>query len=100
MTANDYNQKTIDEFHAKQGLGVGPWGDNLVLLTTRSATSGGEITTPLLYRRHDGGYVVVASRGGAPTHPKWYESILVNPEVRVEVAADGEIEQFHARARV
>ncbi|MFN2464404.1 MAG: nitroreductase/quinone reductase family protein, partial [Candidatus Dormibacteria bacterium] len=25
---------------------------------------------------------------------------LVNPEVRVEVAADGEIEQFHARARV
>ena len=33
MTAIGWNQKTIEEFHAKKGLGVGPWKDNVLLLT-------------------------------------------------------------------
>jgi hypothetical protein len=28
MKATAWNQKTIAEFHAKQGLGVGMWGDH------------------------------------------------------------------------
>jgi deazaflavin-dependent oxidoreductase (nitroreductase family) len=27
---------------------------------------------------------VIASKGGAPTHPDWYRNLLINPEVTVE----------------
>ena len=37
----------------------------------------------------------MASRGGAPTHPQWYQNLVAQPEVRVQVMA----ERFTARAR-
>jgi deazaflavin-dependent oxidoreductase (nitroreductase family) len=98
--ATPYNEKTIDEFHAKHGRGVGPWGDHLLLMTARGAKSGEAITTPLVYR-HDGDrYVVIASKGGAPKHPAWLANVTSNPEVELEVAKAGGTEEFKARARV
>jgi deazaflavin-dependent oxidoreductase (nitroreductase family) len=98
--ATPYNQKTIDEFHAKHGRQVGAWGDHLLLMTARGAKSGEAITTPLVYG-HDGDrYVVIASKGGAPNHPAWLANVTSNPEVEVEVANDGGTEEFKARARV
>ena len=38
--------------------------------------------------------MVVASRGGAPQHPAWYENLAARPEVTVQVMAD----RFKARA--
>jgi deazaflavin-dependent oxidoreductase (nitroreductase family) len=40
--------------------------------------------------------VVIASKGGAPTHPDWYRNVVANPKVTVEVGA----ERFQAQARV
>jgi deazaflavin-dependent oxidoreductase (nitroreductase family) len=37
----------------------------------------------------------VASRGGAPAHPDWYQNLVAQPEVHVQVMAD----RFKARAR-
>jgi deazaflavin-dependent oxidoreductase (nitroreductase family) len=99
MPATEFNQRTIDEFNAKKGRGVGPWRDNLLLMTSRGARSGRDITTPLVYRRHGDDYVVVASKGGAPAHPAWYGNVQANPEVEVEVAAPEGTERFSARAR-
>lgn len=99
MTAIGWNQKTIEEFHAKHGLGVGPWRDNLLLLTARGAKSGDTITTPLVYRKDGDRYVVVASKGGAPNHPQWLGNLETNPIVEIEVASDGGIETFQARAK-
>ena len=45
MSATAYNQKTIDEFHAKNGLGVGMFGNLLLLMTAVGARSGEHITT-------------------------------------------------------
>jgi deazaflavin-dependent oxidoreductase (nitroreductase family) len=100
MPATPFNQRTIDEFDAKKGRGVGPWRDNLLLMTSRGARSGHEITTPLVYRRDGDDYVVVASKGGAPVHPNWYRNVQVNPLVDVEVAGPEGTERFNARARV
>jgi deazaflavin-dependent oxidoreductase (nitroreductase family) len=100
MKATPYNQKTIDEFHLKKGLGVGPFGDHLLLLTAKGAKSGAPITTPLVYRRDRNKYIVIASKGGAPTHPTWFRNIEANPDVEVEVAKDGATETFSAHARV
>jgi deazaflavin-dependent oxidoreductase (nitroreductase family) len=44
---------------------------------------------------HDGTYAVVASNGGAPTHPVWYRNIVANPLVELQ---DGAIKQ-EMRAR-
>jgi deazaflavin-dependent oxidoreductase (nitroreductase family) len=100
MKASDWNRKTIAEFHEKKGLGVGMWGDNVLLMTAKGAKSGDDICTPLVYGREGDGYVLVASKGGAPTHPNWFGNIKANPDVEVEVAKKGATEKFKARARV
>ena len=100
MKATAWNQKTIDEFHAKQGRGVGMWGDHVLLMTAKGAKSGDAITTPLVYGRDGENYVIVASKGGAPDNPKWFGNLKANPEVEIVVAnADG-VESFKARAKM
>ncbi len=100
MKATPFNQRTIDEFHAKQGRGVGMWGDHVALVTAKGAKSGDAITTPLVCGRDGDDYVIVASKGGAPTNPAWFGNLKANPEVEVEVASDEGTEKFTARARV
>jgi deazaflavin-dependent oxidoreductase (nitroreductase family) len=65
-----------------------------LLLTTTGRKSGNALTLPLIFGRSGPNCVVVASKGGAPTHPSWYLNLQANPEVRVQVK--GEI--FTARA--
>jgi deazaflavin-dependent oxidoreductase (nitroreductase family) len=100
MRATPFNQKTIAEFHAKQGRGVGMWGDHVLLMTAKGAKSGDAITTPLVYGREGDNYIIVASKGGAPKHPTWFGNIEANPAVEVEVANANGTEKFKARAHV
>jgi deazaflavin-dependent oxidoreductase (nitroreductase family) len=60
-------------------------GTTILLLTTQGRTSGESRTTPLIHRTDDGRWIVVASKGGAPAHPSWYENLLANPEATIEV---------------
>ena len=85
---SDWNNKIIEEFRAKGGRGVGPFGDQLALLTTRGARSGKAHTTPLAFHRDRGRYIVIASMGGAPKHPAWYHNLLANPDAELEVGAE------------
>src|SRR5260370_13028937 len=98
MKATPFNQRRIDEFHAKQGRGVGMWGDHVALVTAKGAKSGDAITTPLVCGRDGDNYVIVASKGGAPTNPAWFGNLKANPEVEVEVASDEGTEKFTAPA--
>jgi deazaflavin-dependent oxidoreductase (nitroreductase family) len=100
MAATAFNQKTIEEFHAKHGLGVGPWRDNLILMTAKGAKSGESITTPLVYRRDGDNLIVIASKGGAPQNPSWLANVKANPEVELEVGKNGGTETLRARAHV
>ena len=70
-------------------------GVTTLLLTTTGRRSGQARTTPLIYGRDGDRFVVVASRGGAPQHPAWYENLAAHQEVTVQVMAD----RFKARAR-
>jgi deazaflavin-dependent oxidoreductase (nitroreductase family) len=90
----DWNTRVIDEFHAKRGRGVGVFGDNLLLLTTRGAKTGQVRTTPLVYHRDGERYVIAASKGGAPTHPGWYHNLAKHREAEIEVGT----EKFKVRA--
>jgi deazaflavin-dependent oxidoreductase (nitroreductase family) len=95
----NWNEATIQEFHSKAGKGVGPFGDQLILLTTVGARSGKERISPVMYHRDGEGYVVVASKGGAPDNPAWYNNLRANPVARVEVGAATGTETFEVRAR-
>ena len=66
-----------------------------LLLTTVGRKSGKVLTLPLIFGRAGPDYVVVASKGGAPSHPAWYFNLEANPEVQVQVKD----EKFTAHAR-
>jgi proline iminopeptidase len=66
-----------------------------LLLTTTGRKSGEQFIFPLFYGQEGKGYIVVASKGGAPEHPGWYRNILANPEVEVQVGT----RKIKARAR-
>ncbi len=63
-------------------------GSKILLLTTTGRTSGEPRTTPLIHVVDGDGWVVIASKGGAPDHPDWYKNLEANPEATVEVLAD------------
>ena len=67
----------------------------ILLLTTTGRQSGEPRTTPLIYAQDGDRYLIVASKGGAPEHPGWYENLLKTPEVELQVMD----EVFPARAR-
>lgn len=66
----------------------GPGPLPCLLLTTTGRKSGKSRTMPLLYAKHEGNYVIIASKGGAPKHPAWYLNLSANSEVEVQVAHD------------
>jgi F420H(2)-dependent quinone reductase len=52
----------------------------VIIVTTRGNKSGQIRKTPLMRVEHDGEYALVASQGGAPTHPVWYYNLVADPE--------------------
>jgi deazaflavin-dependent oxidoreductase (nitroreductase family) len=88
------NRRVVEEFRANGGK-VQNWGP-LILLTTKGAKSGQARVYPLMAVPYGDNYVAVASKGGAPENPLWYNNLLAHPDVTVEV---GE-EKFAATARL
>jgi deazaflavin-dependent oxidoreductase (nitroreductase family) len=94
---NDWNTQIIEEFHANGGKVGGPFaGANLLLLHTRGAKSNQPRINPLAYFKNGDAFVIIASKGGAPSNPDWYYNLLAHPEVTLEVGT----ERFNAHATV
>jgi len=93
-----FDEDIIQQFRANGGrILSGPFaGRTLLLLTTTGAKSGRPLTKPLGFSRDGERYVVIASKGGAPSNPAWYHNLVAHPEVIVEVGT----ERFSARASV
>lgn len=70
-------------------------GAPILLLTTKGRSSGAPRTIPIIFSKYGDRYVIMGSRGGSPTHPKWYLNILSDPNVDIQVKAD----KFAAVAR-
>ena len=86
---NDWNRKIIDEFRANEGKVGGMFaGKTLLLLHTKGAKSGKERINPVAYVRDGEKFVVIASKGGAPTNPDWYYNLVATPNLTVEVGRD------------
>ena len=87
---SDFNQALIDQIRNNNGDVTEGYfaGRQVLILTTTGAKSGETRESPLVYSRDGGDLVIVASKGGAPTHPAWYHNLVANPRVKVE--ANGE----------
>jgi F420H(2)-dependent quinone reductase len=57
----------------------------ILLLNTVGRKSGRKRTSPLLYVLDGEDFVIIASKGGAPTHPAWYLNLKANPDATLEV---------------
>jgi len=66
----------------------GPGPVPTLLLFTTGRKSGNESIMPLIYGEVEGGYAIIASRGGATTHPGWYHNLMAQDQVKVKVAND------------
>lgn len=51
----------------------------VVVVTMIGARSGRPRRVPLMRVEHEGSYLAVASKGGAPKHPEWVASIRTHP---------------------
>jgi deazaflavin-dependent oxidoreductase (nitroreductase family) len=70
-------------------------GSKILLLMTTGRRTGKPRTAPLISEDAHDGYVIVASKGGAPKHPGWYWNLVEQPHVEAQVKSD----VFPARAR-
>jgi deazaflavin-dependent oxidoreductase (nitroreductase family) len=68
----------------------------VLLLTTTGRKSGKTRTAPLLYLGEGDDLVLIASKGGSPSHPAWFLNLQANPDVEVQVGRSRE----RRRARV
>lgn len=59
-------------------------GDPICLVTMTGAKSGRSRTIPLMYVPDGDSFLLVASQGGAPTHPVWYHNLVAHPDVLIE----------------
>lgn len=91
-----FGKEHVQRYQETDGEVGHDWNNTTtLLLTTKGRKSGKRYTTPLIYQRFGDDYLVVASKGGAPEHPQWYQNLLADPEVEVQVMGD----KFAARAR-
>jgi deazaflavin-dependent oxidoreductase (nitroreductase family) len=67
-----------------------------LLLTTMGRNSGEPRALPLIYGEAGDSYIIIASKGGMPTHPVWFLNLEAKPECELMVGA----KKLTARARV
>ncbi len=84
----DWNSKIIEEFRANKGSVAAFARQPLLLITHTGAKTGKRRTSPLAYFRDGIRYIIVASKGGAPTNPDWYYNLLANPQAAIEVGTE------------
>ncbi len=66
-----------------------------LLLITKGRKTGAARMLPLIYKKVDDRYVIIASKGGAPAHPSWYLNLVAEPNCEIRVGA----ESFKVTAR-
>lgn len=67
-----------------------------LILTTTGRRSGKPISLPLIYGAIDDAWIIIGSKGGAPTHPGWYLNLRSNSQARVQIKD----RRFTVKARI
>jgi deazaflavin-dependent oxidoreductase (nitroreductase family) len=83
----DWVREQVEEYEGSGGTrGVMLHGRPTVIVTSKGARSGKLRKNPVMRVEHDGSYVAVASKGGAPENPTWYHNLVEHPLVELQDA--------------
>jgi F420H(2)-dependent quinone reductase len=83
-----WSRRQTERYEATNGAKSGNLrGRPVIVLTSVGAKTGKLRKTPLMRVEHEGVYAVVASLGGAPTHPVWFYNLKANPHVELQDGA-------------
>ncbi len=63
-------------------------GAPIAILTTTGRVTGKERKHALIFGRDGEDVLLVASKGGAPDHPHWYENLAADPKVKIQIKGD------------
>lgn len=78
--------KAHAEIYERSGGRVGAWlGLPTLLLSVTGRKSGKTYSTPLVYFKDGGSFVVVGSDGAARRDPQWWKNLQVDPSCDVRV---------------
>lgn len=67
-----------------RGNSVGDAGYPVIIVTMRGAKSGKVRKIALIRVEHDGQYLLVASKAGAPENPHWYANLRADSHVMIQ----------------
>lgn len=56
----------------------------IIVVTCRGHKTGAVRKFALIRVEHEGDYALVASKGGAPSHPGWYHNLVADPAITVQ----------------
>ena len=85
-SSSEWVRDQVAEYEASGGQRANTLLDTgipIIVLTTRGNKSGKVRKMALMRVEHDGEYALVASQGGAPTHPSWYYNLVSDPTALV-----------------
>lgn len=79
----DWVREQIETYESTGGREANTLRDTgipVIIVTMRGAKSGAVRKIALMRVEHNGGYALVASKGGAPGNPDWYTNLLAHPD--------------------
>jgi deazaflavin-dependent oxidoreductase (nitroreductase family) len=80
-------REQVAEYEASGGTRANTLRDTgipVIIVTMRGRTSGKVRKIALMRVEHEGEYALVASYGGAPNNPVWYDNLVAHPEVMIQ----------------
>ena len=78
-----------------QGTTLRETGLPVIIVTNRGNRTGAVRKTPLMRVKDGDNYVLIGSRGGAPTHPQWVYNLRADANVQIQ----DETEVYQMRVR-
>lgn len=78
-----------------QGTTLRDSGLPVIIVTNRGNRTGAVRKTPLMRVKDGDNYVLIGSRGGAPTHPQWVYNLRTEANVQIQ----DETEVYNMRVR-
>ena len=83
------NESHVKAYLETNGERGGVWnGATAVLVTTKGRKSGEKRQIAIIGKQVGENFVIIASKGGSPTHPLWYLNIQADPNVEFQFMAD------------
>lgn len=86
-STSDWVAEQVAEYEASGGTRANTLRDTgipVIIVTTVGHKSGKVRKFALMRVEHEGRYALVASKGGAPTNPGWYNNLVADPNIMIQ----------------